>query len=140
MIYKVIFLHFILIFGPSLSNKIKVETTATNVKLESLITTKSSRNQEGKAFEFDPQVNAEINKILTVNNHCNIIRSFSLSQNFSFNCFEKYLPIEFVLTHHSGEKLLTAYLDTNNNDLQINQELLTVCRKIRRQIDYIINI
>ncbi len=131
--FRVLLLQiFLITVNSSLTNKVKLESTASNVKLESLITTKPTKTVENDAFEFDPQVFSENNKILIVNNHCSVIRSFSLSQNFSFNCYDKHLQIDFILKHHTGEKILTSYLDEQNNELHNKQETTFVCRKIRR--------
>ena len=66
-----------------------------------------------------------------------MIDKFSLSTNFSYDCHWKHLPIDFHLKHHSGEeKILTAYLKSDTNELVNTQELSDTCVKIRRyQID-----
>ena len=84
-------------------------------------------------IEFDAKISSESSKHLVVNGHCSLINQFSLSVNFSFDCNWKYLPIDFVLKHHSGEeKILTAYMDSHTNELLNHQELSETCVKIRR--------
>ena len=108
-----------------------VITNKLNVKLESH-TSKTSKQPEIDTSKFEAQVISETNKILIVNGHCSLVREFSLSYNFSFDCQVQYLPIDFKLKHHSGsETLLTAYL-TSTNELQNRQEMSNICRKLRR--------
>ena len=111
-----------------------VESTALtnklNVKLES--TTQSTKAPESDSSSFKPQVFSDTNKILVVNGHCSLIRGFSLSSNFSYDCQLKYLPIDFMLKHHSGsETLLTAYMGSTN-ELNVRQDISPICRKIKR--------
>lgn len=82
---------------------------------------------------FEPKIHSEMKKILIYHEHCHIVSRFSLSTNFSTDCYLKYLPIDFSMkTAHGVEKILTAYLDSERNELHENQESSVVCRVIRR--------
>ena len=101
-----------------------VLTSKLNVKLESAKATTTTKSPEIEKDNFEPQVFSEIYKILAVNGHCSLINSFSLSHNFTFDCHLKYLPIDFLFKHHSGnENLLTAYMHTNNELFKVKVNL-----------------
>ena len=104
-----------------------------NIKLEPSTTQRSkTKAPEIDITSFEPQIISEHNKILIVNGHCSIIREFSLSSNFSFDCLLKHLPIDFILKHHTGsDTLLTAFID-RDNELLTRQDVSNICRKIRR--------
>lgn len=115
----------------TLTNKLKVKLESST-RTSTTITKIPEVDKDG----FDPQVISETNKILVVNGHCNLINRFSLSNNFSYDCRLKYLPIDFLLRHHTGnENVLTAYLHSNN-ELYPRQEISNSCQKIRRYLNY----
>ena len=99
-------------------------TDKLHVKLEQ--SSETTKSNEFSSLNFQPEVISESNKILVVKEHCSTLRGFSLSKNFTFDCFLKYLPIEFVLKHSSGNETLLT------NELQNRQENSDVCRKVRR--------
>ena len=119
-----------------LSFFILVDASLTNmlhtITLETHASTPSTKETD-KKVEFTASITSDTMKILVVNEHCNLIKQFSLSHNFSFDCRHKYLPIDFLLKHHTGEeKVLTGYMHSNINELFPKQEISDVCVKIRR--------
>ena len=127
-----LFYSFICIICITLRAQTNVLTNKLNVKLES--TTQSTKPPDIESSPFKPQIISDTNEILVVNGHCNLIRSFSLSNNFSYDCLLTFLPIDFMLKHHSGsETLLTAYMDSTN-ELNNRQDVSRICRKIRRYL------
>ena len=107
-------------------------TNKLNVKLEQSNAPLSNNSSNHSNISFEAQVHTEKQKILVSHEKCYLIKEFSLSPNFSYDCYWKYLPIEFLLNKHSGEKaILNAYLD-KDNELIHEQEITNVCQKIRR--------
>ena len=113
-----------------------VDASVTN-KLQSIVETKTSTQsiKSDEISNFEANIISEAMKILVVNEQCSLIKQFSVSSNFSFDCRHKYLPIDFMLKHQSGEeKILTGYMGSKTNELFARQENSDVCAKIRRLI------
>jgi hypothetical protein len=107
--------------------KLSSQTTSTPT------TTTFSSKHTGSYAEFQAEVFSEKNKFLVLGGVLHLINKFSLSHNFSFSCYLKYLPIDVLMDHYSGEeKVGTAYLDPSDSELLAEQEETSICRKVRR--------
>ena len=113
------------------STNANVITNKIKARLEHTSTTEKTPIETAN-ITFVPQVHTDTHKILIVNDKCHLINEFSLSNNFNFDCYNKYLPIEFVLENHTGTKaILRAFLNKNNEMIH-HQQVSNVCQKIKR--------
>ena len=91
-----------------------------------------SNSKSNSSNNFEPRVKSNTNKLLTINGQCHIINKFSVADNLSFACNQKYLPIQFVLQHFSGEdRVYIGYMNPTSNELS-DKQVTSNCRKIRR--------
>ena len=64
---------------------------------------------------------------------CQKIEEFFIAENYTYNCFESYLPISYY-KHEVVSKKSThfGYLTQNGKQIVENQKYTEECRKIRR--------
>ena len=81
-------------------------------------------------------VKGEIVKLCNVTNtfscykdNCQLIEEFTIANNYSFDCFDRYLPISYF--HGTQEKI--GYLPNENRPIISNTQLVSeICILIKR--------
>ena len=97
--------------------------------MESFSVPNEDKKVESKADSFRPDIMTDKNKVLCENNHCQIVKNFSLTEMITYNCTEKFLSIEFKATK---ELIVNGFLDSQSYEIHPKQESSNVCLKIKR--------
>lgn len=64
---------------------------------------------------------------------CQKIEEFFIAENYTYNCFESLLPINYYKHEEASKKLIRfGYLTQNGKQIVENQKYTEECRKIRR--------
>lgn len=66
---------------------------------------------------------------------CQKVEEFKITENSSYNCYDKYLPIIFYsLTVNRSKLLSIGYLDQSGGHIHLHQSHSSFCKKIRRYL------
>jgi hypothetical protein len=101
-----------------------LESVRSNQHIKREIKTEKKDGEETtKSKPWTAEIKSGVPKIAISNDHCSLIKEFSLSStNYESDCHLLYLPIEFISKHN--QKLITAYLDSEKNELHEDQKSL----------------
>ena len=83
--------------------------------------------------EFNPTVIGASKSIVCGAEKCQKIFEFTIASNFTYNCYEDYLPITFEVSDNDNKKFPSyVYLPEDGTHIQKSQKIGDVCRIIKR--------
>lgn len=66
--------------------------------------------------------------------NCQKIVEFSLADNYSFNCYELFLPIEYNLIHLNRKYPAYGFISSSDYEIKETQKYGSYCKKISRYL------
>ncbi|CAF1024274.1 unnamed protein product [Brachionus calyciflorus] len=114
------------------NGKIYQETSSTDIRNEPI--EKKKLEDPNPLIEFKATVsNVEHSFMCGLTDKCFKIEEFRVAKNYSYNCHEKYLPINFIVSNYENKKALTfGYYHENGILVEDIQQYSPICKKFKK--------
>ena len=122
-----VFFNFVIISSNTLLHRYPRQITSTK---KPYFTTNDENNSN---LNFAISVNEARLVACGFTEMCQKVEEFKITENSSYNCFDKYLPIVFNTLAVNRSKLPTkGFLEQHSGHIHLQQSHENVCRKIKR--------